>query len=266
MWSFTHAGQYQDCGLELNATLENGFQDFWQGQGPGHLRLDDNRKVDFQLLLLVSTDGGQEIVQPLVRQEPSEASNASGSETTVEWGHGHEYVPRGGEEENVRSRSSSSLGSGKFDVGLVAYSPQINALLEESYSKFRQGTELKGVLFTSTNGADYLVEFPSMMQLRLQTRRSRLVYRHRVGTGLRGHAGTPQDALAKPWSSQYISAVPRPLAVASCQQREASGGGCSDRNEDVQSQAVANSILSRLFSMMPCINEDWLCSKWPIKR
>lgn len=200
MWSFTHAGQYQDCGLELNATLENGFQDFWQGQGPGHLRLDDNRKVDFQLLLLVSTDGGQEIAQPLVRQEPSEASNASGSETTVEWGHGHEYVPRGGEEENVRSRSSSSLGSGKFDVGLVAYSPQINALLEESYSKFRQGTELKGVLFTSTNGADYLVEFPSMMQLRLQTRRSRMPWPSRglLSTSLLFHG---------PWQLQAASSA-----------------------------------------------------------
>eukprot|EP00930_Biecheleria_cincta_P043042 TRINITY_DN2959_c0_g1_i1.p1 TRINITY_DN2959_c0_g1~~TRINITY_DN2959_c0_g1_i1.p1 ORF type:complete len:276 (+),score=37.92 TRINITY_DN2959_c0_g1_i1:114-941(+) len=264
MWSFMRAGQYHNCDLELNAELEKSFQDFWQGQGPGQLKLRDDRKVDFQRLQLVSMEGSKDATQPLVRQEPGEASHPSGCEAIVEWGHGHDYHPKRGEEEPGRNSSSSTLSSGSCDTGLfAAYSPEINALLEESYRRFHEASELKGVLFTSTNGADYLVEFPTMLQLRLQTRRSRLVYRHRVAKGLRGCA---EGAPAQKATSQYISAVPRPLAVASCQQNSASGSACSSRSKHVQSQAPGKPAPSSWLWMMPCINQDSPCFGGLIRR
>jgi len=261
-----HAGQFHNCDLELNTALEKGFQDFWQGQGPGHLKLEDDRKVDFQRLVLVSTGSSKDADQPLVRQESGEASNPSGCEAIVEWGHGHDYHLRAGEEECVRSLPGSTQSSGICHTGFATYSPEISALLEENYRGFHKASKLKGVLFTSTNGADYLVEFPTMLQLRLQTRRSRLVYRHRVGKGLRGYAEAPQDAPAQTLSSRYISIVPRPLAVASSQQHGAPGSSCSSRSEHVQSQVPGKPAPSRWRWIMPCINEDNPCFKGLIRR
>jgi len=131
---------------------------------------------------------------------------------SVEWGYGQDirahrsHSSESGmtEQDTLRQRSQSSLSE------FGPYSSEVNSLLEESFTKYRTGSLLKGVFFTSSNGADYLVDFKSMQQLRIVTRRSRMVYRHAAGPGIRGHADVAGKA-----SPSSLWAVPRPLAASS---------------------------------------------------
>eukprot|EP00441_Pelagodinium_beii_P042966 CAMPEP_0197638928 /NCGR_PEP_ID=MMETSP1338-20131121/13708_1 /TAXON_ID=43686 ORGANISM="Pelagodinium beii, Strain RCC1491" /NCGR_SAMPLE_ID=MMETSP1338 /ASSEMBLY_ACC=CAM_ASM_000754 /LENGTH=294 /DNA_ID=CAMNT_0043211591 /DNA_START=9 /DNA_END=891 /DNA_ORIENTATION=+ len=224
MWYYQQAGQIQKFLPEENAKIEEGFRSFWECDGPGKLQLDEVRRCDFQVLtLLVGNSGSQrEQVLALLRCEQV-LGGPSMAGTSIEWGYGQdlrtrptktptsEFGSKDQETHPPRNRSISSMSE------FGPYSPEVNNLLEESFVKYRQaGSLLKGVFFTSSNGADYLVDFKAMQQLRIATRRSRLVYRHAVGSGIRCHA----DAAGKA-SPSSLWAVPRPLA-ASSEQRSSS--------------------------------------------
>eukprot|EP00440_Ansanella_granifera_P014314 gb/GFBE01015558.1/.p1 GENE.gb/GFBE01015558.1/~~gb/GFBE01015558.1/.p1 ORF type:complete len:263 (+),score=39.12 gb/GFBE01015558.1/:1-789(+) len=220
MWSFGTGGRSHKCDAETNAKLEEAFQAFWCNSGAGKVQLDETWSLDLQRFCLVSSKSGSATMRGLQRRETSHDSPGAGM-ICVEWGHG---------EDNTRNLDSSrssdgslrscSRSSSEASPGCVAYSSDISMMLEECYNKFMQGSGLKGALFTSTNGADYLVDFESMQQTRIATRRTRLVYRHAVADGIRGHP----DAVLSPQevSAQHICAIPRPLALTSWEQRAGS--------------------------------------------
>jgi len=212
-WFYQHGGQFQKFQPVENSKIEEGFLSFWQCDGPGRLQLDEARACDFQVLALFIGNRGspREQISALLRCEQDLDCGAMAT-ASVEWGYGQDiraqrsHSSESGmtEQETLRQRSQSLSKCGP-------YSTEVNSLLEESFTKYRQtGSLLKGVFFTSSNGADYLVDFKSMQQLRIITRRSRMVYRHAVGPGVRGHADVAGKA-----SPSSLWAVPRPMARSS---------------------------------------------------
>lgn len=127
----------------------------------------------------------------------SGVGSAEGGPTTdegfdIEWGHGQEAI------------NGSTLAP--FPGGTTE-------LLEESFLRYQEGHGPKGILIEAPDGVEYLVNFETMKQTRMQTRRVRPVYRHAVGHGWRG--GTPQ-----------VSSKRRQLSPMAVLQDEDEGAPC----------------------------------------
>jgi len=196
---------------EIAREIEEAFSAFWSGGiEPAIFKFESDasspsRHIDFRSMEEVSQDvspeGGPKGKERrrVVQRRQAQAF----SEAATEWGHGQDPV----------------AGS-----GFVAFPAEIQLLLEQSFAQFKAGSELKGVMFTSSNGADYLVDFAKMKQLRIATRRERPVYRHRVAPGFR--SGAAGSAVAPPAVVAAPASEPRTALKASVAAAAQSPQGC----------------------------------------
>lgn len=107
---------------------------------------------------------------------PPQAMVASQNTLAAEWGFGQDPV--------------------NGMLGFVAYDSEVNSMLEEAYTKWKCGGKGKGIMFVAANGADYLVDFEKMQQLRMATRRVRPVYRHGISAHGRTAGASPEELVA----------------------------------------------------------------------
>jgi len=176
MWYHGYPGSTVPYELALSAKIERAFKDFWSvNDAPATFDVAASCFIDFRLMQQVKQDtyGDDEEWSPVFRRELPAAGSEVCSQPAacyIQWGHGQDV---------------------KDGSAFTPYSPQISLLLEDAFACFWQGGMLKGVTFTSTNGADYLVDFERLQQTRLATRNIRPVYRHQVSPTTRGAAGQP---------------------------------------------------------------------------
>jgi len=182
-WSYASNGVNVPFGPEVSRKLEDAFQAFWcSDKGSGTLLLEPSPlqggcTVDFQVIELIcidSSDSKLRVRSPILRRQDCVHDRthrgyeldlqSATSSCTSEWGYGQDVL------------------DGK---AFCPYSYEISTLLEDGFAKFKAGKGLKGIMFTSSNGADYVVDFEKMQQIRVITRRVRPVYRHGLAPGVR---------------------------------------------------------------------------------
>mmetsp|Transcript_121325 Transcript_121325/g.387765 ORF Transcript_121325/g.387765 Transcript_121325/m.387765 type:complete len:354 (-) Transcript_121325:260-1321(-) len=159
----------------------------------------------------------------------SGAGSAEGGPTTdegfdIEWGHGQEAI------------NGSTL---------APFSRGTTELLEESFLRYQEGHGPKGILIEAPDGVEYLVNFETMKQTRMQTRRVRPVYRHAVGHSWCG--GAPQVSSKR--------RQPSPTAVL---QDEDEGLSCSPALPGRPNSGSKSSLMTQasLTSTADTVSED----------
>lgn len=152
------------------AQIEDGFQAWWSQGGSGakfHVEECD-WYIDFRLMQMIGA---------------AEGNHGKVARRAVLRAHGPPEGDCGSPEDNHEMISEVEWGHGQDPIhgcGFVPYCPEVCQLLEECFEKYLLGGGLKGIMFTSSNGEDYLVDFEQMRQLRIATRRVRPVYRHAI--------------------------------------------------------------------------------------
>lgn len=232
VWSYRQGTEWVPYALERGQQIEEGFCAFWRGHAAAPATIEFMTSldqdvgspciIDFRTLEQISHEGGGESRCAIARQgaelrpshsflAPDKSSCSVLGAPQVQWGYGQDPVAT---------------------IGFASYNASVNALLETAHAMYRAGSGLKGIVFTAGNKCDYLVDFESMMQTRIATRRVRPVFRHSVGVSLRTGVLMPAegdvqvDTAASAQKSQdapcngtangrgLLSAIPRPLQVA----------------------------------------------------
>eukprot|EP00418_Pyrodinium_bahamense_P093944 CAMPEP_0179025784 /NCGR_PEP_ID=MMETSP0796-20121207/8170_1 /TAXON_ID=73915 /ORGANISM="Pyrodinium bahamense, Strain pbaha01" /LENGTH=215 /DNA_ID=CAMNT_0020721829 /DNA_START=33 /DNA_END=676 /DNA_ORIENTATION=+ len=194
MWHHGGEGALVPFEPELAQRLEVAFQSFWaDATAPASVALEPFGAIDFRTMELCGDGHGCATGprHPVYRREEQPGTMVAGSSIVV-------AAHVGGPEQRCGAELAASAvewGHGQDAVRGCAFAPYsagISRLLEDAFRQYRESRGLKGVMFTSTNGADYLVDFERMEQTRLATRNVRPVYRHSVSLCVRGPGGVPK--------------------------------------------------------------------------